>query len=104
MHTALFLNTPNPTILALTCARIALPIIALAVGVIILIALPQLHLQASKKNKYQHLVPGACITTRSGDQGIVETITDTLIVMHHHDGRKIEITKQAIAHIHHEKS
>jgi len=104
MHTAIMLNSPDPIILILSIARIALPIATLAFGVTILVVIPQLRLRENKKDKYRDLKAGIRITTFHGDHGIIDEITENSIVMQHNDGRKIEITKQSIARIHAEKS
>ena len=104
MHSAIMLNTPDPIILIISIARITLPIVALAFGVTILVVIPQYRKQETKKHKYSNMILGARITTFHGDHGVVDEMSENMIVIQHTDGRKIEITKQSIAHIHDEKS
>lgn len=104
MHIPLLLNTPDPIISIIAVTRICIPLIALALGVYLLVAIPQQKALEHKVAKLKNLTVGTLVTTHSGDTGVVESFTGSTIIIHHNDGRKIEVTPQALARIHHENA
>ena len=104
MHLEFLLNTPHPTITLISFLRFALPCATLLFAVIVLIIIPQQQLKHNNRKKHAAITVGAFVTTLNGIRGTILEISENTIILQHVDGRKIEITKQAITSVIYEKS
>jgi len=98
----LFTQDSTLFILLITLGRLLLSLVMLGVGLAALILLPQ-HLHALHQKKLlAQIKPDALIVTRDRQRGRVCQMVDNLIILQLEDGRKIEISLDAVERVEHE--
>lgn len=84
--------------------RAVIPVAALIFMCIMLIVVPQQWQSNNRAQINKALKPGTRITTIHGLAGNVCSVSENFIIMQLHDGRKIEIIRNTVASVSHEKT
>ena len=95
---ALFLHTDFLNLL-----QLLIPIAAIIAMFFLFVILPQRYLKQQQQQLLKKVNRGTRIKTIHGIWGTVYSCTDNFIIIERDDGRKIEILRQTIASVIHEK-
>ena len=84
-------------------ARILVPLMALGAGCYLLMVHPQRELRRRALMIAHHLRPGVIVQTASNLRGTILCVTNTSVILELTTGQKIEVLKQTITDVVHEK-